>query len=90
MCIRDRGGVTSHSAIIARAMGIPCILGVKDADNVFATGDSLIVDAVKGDVYKRQGIGRLERFVADYHNSHTQLNKTEIAKNGKSVAIGES
>lgn len=46
--IGEVGGVTSHSAIIARAMGIPCILGVKDADNVFATGDSLIVDAVKG------------------------------------------
>ncbi|MCC8016004.1 MAG: hypothetical protein LIO43_01105 [Clostridiales bacterium] len=27
--IGEVGGVTSHSAIIARAMGIPCVLGVK-------------------------------------------------------------
>lgn len=48
--IGEVGGVTSHSAIIARAMGIPCILGVKDADHVFTTGESLIVDALKGEV----------------------------------------
>lgn len=48
--IGEVGGVTSHSAIIARAMGIPCILGVTDADNLFAPGERLIVDAVKGEI----------------------------------------
>jgi len=33
------------------------------------------------------GIGRLERFVADYHNSHAVIEKQEIAKNGHKVAI---
>lgn len=48
--IGEIGGVTSHSAIIARALGIPCILGVKDAASVIKTGDELIVDAVKGEI----------------------------------------
>ncbi len=48
--IGEIGGVTSHSAIIARALGIPCILGVKDAASVIKTGDELIVDAVRGEI----------------------------------------
>ena len=48
--IGEIGGVTSHSAIIARALGIPCILGVKDAASVIKTGDVLIVDAVCGEI----------------------------------------
>ena len=48
--IGEIGGVTSHSAIIARALGIPCILGVKDAASVIKTGDELVADAVKGEI----------------------------------------
>lgn len=50
--IAEAGGVTSHSAIIARAMGIPCILGVKNAQSTFENDDFVIVDAVKGEIVK--------------------------------------
>lgn len=50
--IAEAGDVTSHSAIIARAMGIPCILGVKNAQNTFENDDFVIVDAVKGEIVK--------------------------------------
>lgn len=60
--IGEVGGVTSHSAIIARAMGIPCILGVKDADNVFTTGESLIVDALKGEVIASPSEDEVEKY----------------------------
>lgn len=33
------------------------------------------------------GIGRLERFVADYHMANAEPKKTEIEKNGKKVAV---
>lgn len=33
------------------------------------------------------GIGRLERFVADYHRTHTCVAKIEIKKNGHKVAV---
>lgn len=48
--IGEIGGVTSHSAIIARALGIPCILGVKDAASIIKSGDGLVADAVKGEI----------------------------------------
>lgn len=50
--IAEAGDVTSHSAIIARAMGIPCILGVKNAQNTFENDDFVIVDAVKGEIVR--------------------------------------
>lgn len=46
--------------------------------------ESKCVRGIKGESV---GIGRLERFVADYHNSHSEIKPQEIEKNGKSVAI---
>ena len=42
------------------------------------------VRAIKGEAV---GIGRLERFVADYHMSHAEAAPVEIEKNGKKVAV---
>lgn len=46
--------------------------------------ESKCVRGIKGESV---GIGRLERFVADYHNNHSEIKPQEIEKNGKSVAI---
>ena len=43
------GGVTSHTAILARSLGIPALVGVKIAGQV-QTGDVVIVDAQNGEV----------------------------------------
>ncbi len=42
---------------------------------------------VRGIKGESVGIGRLERFVADYHNEHGQKTDVQIEKNGKKVAI---
>ena len=44
----ERGSVLSHTAIVAREMGIPCIVGTTDATVFFSTGDRLILDADDG------------------------------------------
>ncbi|MDB5189763.1 MAG: PEP-utilizing enzyme mobile domain protein [Parcubacteria group bacterium] len=46
--VTDRGGVTSHAAIIAREMGKPCIIGTKIATQVLKDGDLVEVDANTG------------------------------------------
>lgn len=50
--ITDEGGVTSHAAIVARELGIPCIVGTKTATKVFKDGDRVEVDAERGIVRK--------------------------------------
>lgn len=46
--VTEQGGVTSHAAIVARELGIPCLIGTKIATKVFKDGDTVVVDATKG------------------------------------------
>lgn len=48
--ITNLGGITSHAAIISRELGIPCIVGTKNATEALKTGDMVEVDADKGEV----------------------------------------
>ena len=48
--ITETGGVTSHCAILARAMELPAVLSVPDATNLIADGDELIVSGSEGTV----------------------------------------
>jgi phosphotransferase system enzyme I (PtsI) len=47
--VTERGGPTSHTAIIARQLGIPCIVGVPGLDAV-RDGTLLMVDGTTGEV----------------------------------------
>lgn len=44
----DVGGRTSHTAIVARGMGIPAIVGMGDVSTRVRTGDLCIVDGIRG------------------------------------------
>jgi len=46
--VTDVGGVTSHTAIVARSLGIPAIVGLHHARQTVAEGELLIVDGVQG------------------------------------------
>lgn len=51
--ITDIGGITCHAAIISRELGIPCIVGTKEATKKLKTGQTVILDANKGIVYEK-------------------------------------
>ncbi|HEY8249020.1 MAG TPA: phosphoenolpyruvate--protein phosphotransferase [Burkholderiales bacterium] len=46
--VTDVGGVTSHTAIVARSLGIPAVVGLHHARETIAEGDTLIVDGTQG------------------------------------------
>lgn len=50
--IGERGSVLSHSAIVSRELGIPCVVAVPEACDWIATGDRLEVDGSAGWVKK--------------------------------------
>lgn len=49
--ICNQGGLTSHAAIIAHAMDLPMIIGLKFITRMVKDDDLLIVDALEGRVY---------------------------------------
>ncbi|MDA0981875.1 MAG: phosphoenolpyruvate--protein phosphotransferase [Proteobacteria bacterium] len=46
--VTDVGGVTSHTAIVARSLNIPAIVGLHHARDMIREGDTLIVDGIQG------------------------------------------
>lgn len=48
----ERGSLLSHSAIVARELGIPCVVGLKGAMQWVASGERLAVDGGSGLVRK--------------------------------------
>ena len=46
----DLGGATSHTAIIARSMGVPAVVGLGHARQLVRDGDFIIVDGLQGTV----------------------------------------
>ncbi|MDA0225451.1 MAG: PEP-utilizing enzyme, partial [Proteobacteria bacterium] len=46
--VTDTGGVTSHTAILARSLGIPAIVGLHNARQTIREDERLIVDGTQG------------------------------------------
>jgi len=72
------GGRTSHSAIMARSMEIPAVVGTKTATEEITNGDFVIVDGLKGEVH----INPTPELIADYRKVHEdyEVQKAEWAK----------
>ncbi len=56
----DAGGRTSHTAIVARAMGIPAVVGLGDITAEVNSGDSVIIDGNRGVVIVSPDAEQLE------------------------------
>lgn len=52
--VTDRGGRTSHAAIVSRELGIACVVGTEIATKKLKNGMIITVDGAKGIVYKGQ------------------------------------
>jgi phosphoenolpyruvate-protein phosphotransferase (PTS system enzyme I) len=49
--ITDIGGKTSHTAIMAKSLEIPAVVGLESATKAIKSGDALIIDGIAGVVY---------------------------------------
>lgn len=58
----DTGGWTSHTAIIARGLGIPAVVGLRDFYRHARSGDAIIVDSVRGEVVLHPSAKTVERY----------------------------
>ncbi len=50
--VTNKGGVTSHAAIVSRELAIPCVVGTETATKELKTGKAYTVDSRNGIVYE--------------------------------------
>lgn len=50
--VTDEGGMTSHASIVSRELGVPAIVGSKEATKLIKDGQEITVDAIRGIVYE--------------------------------------
>jgi phosphocarrier protein FPr len=60
-----RGGATAHSAIVARALGIPALVGAGDAVLLIKSGTSLLIDGQRGRLDVAPDDATVQRAIAD-------------------------
>ena len=63
--VTEEGGRTCHAAIVSRELGIPCIVGAKDATKILKDGMEITVDAKRGVVYEGYVLQEEEKEAAD-------------------------
>ena len=83
--VAEIGGKTSHSAILARALEIPAVLGVNDIMSQLKDGDTAIVDGAKGDII----VNPEESIIAQYkkQQQEEQKKKEELLKYKSSPTV---
>ena len=60
-----RGGATAHSAIVARALGIPAVVGAGEAVLLLASGCPLLIDGQRGQLQVSPSAEALHKAFAD-------------------------
>lgn len=62
--VTEHGGANSHTAILARSLGIPALVGAHGACNYVKSGESVVVDGWHGVLFAGAGAIELDYFLA--------------------------
>jgi len=79
----DMGGQTSHTAILARSMNIPAVMGLRNITQNVKNGDVLIVDGTDGEVIINPPLAIQKEFISKknrYDVYRRELKKTARLK----------
>lgn len=75
--ITDKGGTTSHAAIISRALRIPAIVGMKDISKKITSGELIIIDGFNGLIIQNPS----DKSLKAYKKKLEELKEYEIRLN---------
>jgi len=85
--ITDVGGVTSHTAIVARSLGIPAIVGLHHAFQTISERELIIVDGVMGVVIVNPDPVVLEEFRRRQSQLDLEREKLKRLKSTKATTL---
>lgn len=86
--VTDEGGSTSHAAIVSRELGVPCVVGTKEATSILKDGQIITVHGGKGEIYlgskvvkeeAKQKVSGLTRNLRTATNVYVNLAEPQLA-----------
>jgi len=90
----DTGGRTSHTAIVARSLGIPAVVAVEELSESVSGGDNVIIDGNRGIVIvnpDRQTIEEYEQYSREFieleHKLDAIIEKPSVTRDGVKITI---
>lgn len=90
----DVGSASSHTAILARALEIPAVVGVRQLSRLVADDDAIIVDAFRGEVVlwpseeeQEQARARASRYRAFTRSLRERVARTLATADGTSLRL---
>jgi len=80
--ITDEGGATSHAAIVSRELGVPCVVGTREATKRLKDDFIVTVDGAEGVVYLGSKVTKTEDAKAvNYDNAKNIKTATKVYVN---------
>lgn len=90
----DAGGRTSHTAIVARSLGIPAVVALEDLTEIVTGGDTVIIDGNRGIVIVNpddETIQQYERYSREFveleHKLDAIREKPAITRDGTKITV---
>lgn len=85
--ITDLGGRTSHSAIMARSMGIPAIVGTTTATKTAQNGDFIILNGDSGEIFINPTQELIDHYKEKKAKFEVQMKALERLKNKPTITV---
>lgn len=85
--VTDVGGGTSHTAILARGMGIPAILGLHNARQLIRDKEMLIVDGTRGVLIVNPDARVLEEYELKKSQVEIERSKLRLLKTARATTL---
>ena len=81
----ETGGMSSHSALVVKSMGIPAVYDAAGACGSINDGDTVIVDGISGYVYERPDSDVVARYSAKRKEYLSDIEELKSYRNVKTV-----
>lgn len=85
--VTDVGGSTSHTAILARGMGIPAVLGLHNARQLIRDKETLIVDGTRGVLIVNPDPRILEEYQLKKSQIEIERSKLRLLKTARATTL---
>ncbi|MDH3348469.1 MAG: phosphoenolpyruvate--protein phosphotransferase [Desulfobulbaceae bacterium] len=92
--VTEKGGMTSHTAIVARSLGMVSVTGLKDVTMICSTNDAVILDGFNGRVVlhpsfeqEKQYYTYQQRYLDVLRELSTTVNLPSVTEDGYQVSL---